>query len=187
MEVIDIIWNWIGILVDATIIIFCFTRTNKDDFTYIIVAFSIVLLAKLGYKAFFFYNLENYLFGEYGLERGNSLIRLYWIVVDIAFACFIIMGLAQLQINKGENTMSGQIGKTVNVGKSVGASLILTFLFGPLGMFYSTVIGGIIMLILYIVIGTLTLGVGLVILHPIAMIWGAVAVSSHNKKISSNI
>lgn len=83
--------------------------------------------------------------------------------------------------------MSNGVIKTVNVGKSVGASLVLTFFFGPLGMFYSTIIGAIIMLILYIVIGIITVGLGIIILHPIAMIWGAVAVSSHNKKLANSL
>ena len=83
--------------------------------------------------------------------------------------------------------MSNEVNKTVNVGKSVGASLLLTILFGPLGMFYSTVIGAVIMLVLYIVIGILTLGLGLIVLHPIAMIWGAIAVSTQNKKLAGSL
>ena len=62
-----------------------------------------------------------------------------------------------------------------NGGKSVVLSLILTFFFGPFGMLYSTVVGGLVMLVLYVVVGVLTLGWGLIALHPIAMIWGAVA------------
>lgn len=77
--------------------------------------------------------------------------------------------------------MSNQINKTNTGSKSVGASLILTFLFGPLGLLYSTVPGAIVMFILYIVIGIVTAGFGLIILHPITMIWGAVAVSNYNK------
>ncbi len=61
--------------------------------------------------------------------------------------------------------------------KSVLLSLVLTFFFGPLGMLYSTVIGAIVMLVLYLAIGIPTLGWGLTVLHPIAMIWGAVAAS----------
>ncbi len=83
--------------------------------------------------------------------------------------------------------MADGVNKTVNVGKSVGASLVLTFLFGPLGMFYSTVMGAVIMLVLYIVVGLLTLGLGLIILHPIAMIWGAVSVSNYNKTIAGGM
>lgn len=83
--------------------------------------------------------------------------------------------------------MSNGVNKTVNVGKSVGASIALTFFFGPLGMFYSTVTGAIIMLVLYLVIGFFTLGLGLIVLHPIAIIWGAVEVSNYNKKLAGTL
>lgn len=83
--------------------------------------------------------------------------------------------------------MSNQISNKPVGSKSVGASLILTFLFGPLGMFYSTIPGAIIMGILYVIIGFVTVGVGLLLLHPIAMIWGAVAVSNHNKKLATGL
>ena len=59
--------------------------------------------------------------------------------------------------------------------KSVVVSLVLTFFFGPFGMLYSTVTGAIVMLVLYVALGVPTLGWALVGLHPIAMIWGAVA------------
>lgn len=75
----------------------------------------------------------------------------------------------------------------VNVGKSVLVSVLLTFFFGPLGMFYSTILGAVIMLVLYLVIGILTLGFGLIILHPIAIIWGALAVNAENKKLAANL
>ncbi len=61
--------------------------------------------------------------------------------------------------------------------KSVVLSLVLTFFFGPFGMLYSTVIGAIVMLVLYLAIGIPTLGWGLTVLHPMAMIWGAIAAS----------
>ena len=61
--------------------------------------------------------------------------------------------------------------------KSVVLSLVLTFFFGPFGMMYSTVVGGLIMLVLYVALGIPTLGWAIAVLHPIAMIWGAVAAS----------
>jgi hypothetical protein len=66
--------------------------------------------------------------------------------------------------------------------KSMVLSLVLTFFFGPLGMLYSTMIGAIIMLVAYVVIGILTLGWGLAVLHPIAMIWGAWATHEYNQR-----
>lgn len=65
--------------------------------------------------------------------------------------------------------------------KSMILSLVLTFFFGPFGMFYSTVLGGLVMLVAYLVIGIPTLGWGLAVLHPIAMAWGAWAVHTHNE------
>jgi hypothetical protein len=65
--------------------------------------------------------------------------------------------------------------------KSVGISLILTFFFGPLGMLYSTVAGGLIMFAVSVVAFILTLGLGLFITWPICMIWGAMAASSYNR------
>ncbi len=64
--------------------------------------------------------------------------------------------------------------------KSMILSLLLTFFFGPFGMFYSTIPGALVMLVAYIGIGIVTLGWGLAVLHPIAMIWGAWAVHTYN-------
>ncbi|AFL86769.1 hypothetical protein Terro_0422 [Terriglobus roseus DSM 18391] len=64
--------------------------------------------------------------------------------------------------------------------KSVVLSLVLTFFFGPFGMLYSTVTGAIVMLVLYVVLGIPTLGWAIAALHPIAMIWGAIAASRSN-------
>jgi len=74
--------------------------------------------------------------------------------------------------------------------KSVGISLILTFFFGPLGMFYSTVPGGLIMMVVnapIVIFGLCSGGVGLLLLvftQPICMVWGAMAASSYNRKLS---
>ena len=64
--------------------------------------------------------------------------------------------------------------------KSVLLSLVLTFFFGPFGMMYSTVVGGLVMLVLYVALGIPTLGWALAGLHPIAMIWGAIAADRAN-------
>lgn len=67
--------------------------------------------------------------------------------------------------------------------KSIGISLLLTFFFGPFGMLYSTVVGGLVMLVISGVLGFLTLGISLFVTQPICMIWGVLAVSSYNKNI----
>ena len=65
--------------------------------------------------------------------------------------------------------------------KSMVLSLVLTFFFGPFGMFYSTTLGALVMLVAYVVIGIPTLGWGLAVLHPIAMAWGAWATHEYNQ------
>jgi hypothetical protein len=67
--------------------------------------------------------------------------------------------------------------------KSMGVSIILTVLFGPLGMFYSTIAGGIIMTIISLFVFLITAGIGLFLTWPICVIWGAVATSSYNNRL----
>jgi hypothetical protein len=68
--------------------------------------------------------------------------------------------------------------------KSVGISIILTVLLGPLGVFYSSVTGGIVMCIAAVVIGLVTLGFGLPFVWIGSIIWGAVAVNQYNTNLS---
>lgn len=78
--------------------------------------------------------------------------------------------------------------------KSVGISILLTLIFGPIGMFYSTVKGAIIWLILAIIlsIGALASNPALLlIILPmmwfVSLIWGAMAVKAYNKKLLAGI
>jgi len=64
--------------------------------------------------------------------------------------------------------------------KSMGVTILLTILFGPLGMFYSTILGGIIMLTLSVIVAIFTLGFGLIFTWPICIIWAAVATNRYN-------
>jgi hypothetical protein len=64
--------------------------------------------------------------------------------------------------------------------KSVGVALLLTILFGPLGLFYATVTGGVVMLLVSFIVGLVTLGFGLLITWPICVVWSAIAANSHN-------
>ena len=64
--------------------------------------------------------------------------------------------------------------------KSTILALVLCLFFGPFGMLYSTVIGAVVMLALYVVVGLLTAGIGLAVLHPVAVIWGVWAAHRAN-------
>jgi len=84
-----------------------------------------------------------------------------------------------------ENKPAQQI--IVTSTKSIAISLILTFLFGALGMLYSTIWGAIIMIVVSIIVATVTLGMGLFLVWPICMIWGALAAASYNKKLLEKV
>ena len=59
--------------------------------------------------------------------------------------------------------------------KSVGAALVLTFFFGPLGLLYVSVLGAILMSLLTAVVAVVTLGLGAIPLWCICMVWGAIS------------
>lgn len=67
--------------------------------------------------------------------------------------------------------------------KSVGVAFLLTFLFGPLGVFYSSITGGLVLTIggffLGLVFALVTLGFGLLVYGPAlwvaSIVWGCVA------------
>lgn len=70
--------------------------------------------------------------------------------------------------------------------KSVGAALVLTFLFGPLGLFYVGALPGLIGLFVLIPVGVIggfiTFGVIGVIVWFVSMVWGAVAASNKHSR-----
>jgi hypothetical protein len=61
-----------------------------------------------------------------------------------------------------------------------GCGVPLDVLFGPLGMFYSTVSGALIMLAVSIVGALLTAGLSILLTWPACVIWGCVAASNSN-------
>ena len=74
--------------------------------------------------------------------------------------------------------------------KSRGVAALLIFLFGPLGMFYSTITGALIMIfvILPFVIwaALITSGLGLILVpfyYLACLIWAIQAANNHNRKI----
>lgn len=66
--------------------------------------------------------------------------------------------------------------------KSVGAALVLTFLFGPLGLFYVSVLAACVMIVVTIFLGIITLGFGLPVAWCACMIWGGVAASNQHSR-----
>jgi hypothetical protein len=66
--------------------------------------------------------------------------------------------------------------------KSMALALILSFLFGPLGMLYSTVLGAIVMFLVNLILIFPTAGLITFVTWPVGMIWSCMAVSSHNNR-----
>ena len=75
----------------------------------------------------------------------------------------------------------------VNVGnqKSVVGAVLLALFFGPLGMLYATVPGGLIMFVINVLIAIPTLGLGLLVTVPIGAIWAGAAASAHNRSLAT--
>lgn len=71
--------------------------------------------------------------------------------------------------------------------KSMVASILLSLFFGPLGLLYASVTGGIVMLLICIVVGILTVGLGLFITFPICIIWAVVATNTYNENARNKI
>lgn len=64
--------------------------------------------------------------------------------------------------------------------KSVAAALLLTFFFGPIGLMYATVIGGLLFTVVSVFAAFATFGLSLAITWPLSMVWAAIAVNRHN-------
>ncbi|KAB7731454.1 hypothetical protein F5984_11745 [Rudanella paleaurantiibacter] len=59
--------------------------------------------------------------------------------------------------------------------KSKGLAFLLCFLFGPLGMLYTTITGAIVMFIVSLLAALITFGLGFFFTWPICIIWGVLA------------
>ena len=71
--------------------------------------------------------------------------------------------------------------------KSVGLAFILTFLLGPLGLLYVSILWGLVLTVLAVVIGVVTFGVGTGVIWLISIIWAVVAVKKRNERLLANI
>ncbi len=69
--------------------------------------------------------------------------------------------------------------------KSVGVAFLLAFLFGPLGLLYASVTGGIVMFLVGILIAIVTFGFGIIFVWIGCIIWAVVAAGNANKKMIS--
>lgn len=72
--------------------------------------------------------------------------------------------------------------------KSIGIALVLALLFGPIGLFYASIIGGIVMFFVCGIlnaIGLLMMGVGLFVTIPVTgimcAIWAYISVERYNR------
>lgn len=65
--------------------------------------------------------------------------------------------------------------------KSEGLAAALGFLFGPIGLFYSTITGAIVMFFVNLFVGFITLGFGLILTWPVCAIWGYMAAKKYNE------
>ncbi len=64
--------------------------------------------------------------------------------------------------------------------KSGKTAVLLAALFGPLGLFYASRVGGIFMTFVCVVVGIATVGVGLLFAWPVCILWAYVAAVSHS-------
>lgn len=65
--------------------------------------------------------------------------------------------------------------------KSVAASILLTIFFGPLGLFYTTAEGALIMCV--VTFFSMFTGIGLLIAWPACVVWGAMAAEAYNRRL----
>lgn len=71
----------------------------------------------------------------------------------------------------------------VGKSKSVGVAFILAFFFGPLGLLYASVLGGIVMFFAGILLFLVLPVVGAVIAWIGCLIWAVVAANAENEKL----
>ena len=64
--------------------------------------------------------------------------------------------------------------------KSYGLALLLVLFLGPVGLFYASAIGGIVMIMATIIIGFITLGFGALFTWIFCFFWAFAAINKHN-------
>lgn len=61
--------------------------------------------------------------------------------------------------------------------RSVVAAFFLALLFGPLGLLYASVAGGIILIIAAMILVPLTFGIAGLVIWPVSIVWAVIAAS----------
>ncbi len=65
-------------------------------------------------------------------------------------------------------------------GKQMSTAVVLSVIFGPLGLFYASVTGGAILT----AITVLTAGIGIIVTWPAAIVWSIIAVNNRNESLA---
>lgn len=71
----------------------------------------------------------------------------------------------------------------VTATKSMGLAIALSVLFGPLGLLYASIVGGLIMLVISVPLAMVTFGVSLFLTWPVCIVWSIIATNSCNRRL----
>jgi hypothetical protein len=93
------------------------------------------------------------------------------------------------QVGPSPSTGAAATNTMVIVGgtKSVGIAILLGVFFGPLGLLYASVLGGIIMFFVSLIVWIFTFGFGLFIIWPICAVWAVIAANSYNQTLLAGL
>ncbi|HEU0079443.1 MAG TPA: hypothetical protein VFQ76_17435 [Longimicrobiaceae bacterium] len=69
--------------------------------------------------------------------------------------------------------------------RSVRTAVLLALFFGPLGLFYVSVVSGVLMTFITLVAALSTVGVGLLFAWPLCVVWAYIAASSRHDDAES--
>ena len=71
----------------------------------------------------------------------------------------------------------------IGAEKNVGVAIILAVLFGPLGLLYSSVLGGVLLFLISLVLVPITLGLAIPVIWVLCILDAILASVSHNSKL----
>lgn len=91
------------------------------------------------------------------------------------------MAILRSDQNIGEKQSDDDV--DAELEKDYGTGIGLAVLFGPFGLLYSSVPGALAMLVIYPAVALLTMGAGIVIVHPLCILAAISAINNHNKRI----